>query len=48
MNQSLVDLLTRTFASGALQHPGDANSPARVIRLPASAPPACLKTKRTK
>lgn len=33
-NQLLVDLLTRTFASGALQHPGDANSPARVIPIP--------------
>ncbi|SKS14016.1 Uncharacterised protein [Mycobacteroides abscessus subsp. bolletii] len=33
-NQLLVDLLTRTFAAGALQHPGDANSPARVIPIP--------------
>lgn len=34
MNQAFVDLLTRTFASGALQHPGDANTPARLIPLP--------------
>lgn len=33
-NQLLVDLLTRTFAAGALQHPGDDNSPARVIPIP--------------
>lgn len=34
MTQLLTDLLTRTFATGALQHPGDDNSPARVISIP--------------
>lgn len=34
MNQAVVDLLTRTFASGAVPHPGDANSPPRPIALP--------------
>ncbi|YCU51228.1 hypothetical protein ACRYGS_20855 [Mycobacteroides abscessus] len=33
-NQTLVDLLTRTLASGALPHPGDANSGPRVIPIP--------------
>lgn len=33
-NQLLVDLLTRTFASGALPHPGDTNSGPRTIPIP--------------
>lgn len=33
-NQLLVDLLTRTFASGALPHPGDTNSGPRAIPIP--------------
>lgn len=34
MNQALVDLLARTLASGALSHPGDANSGPRAIPIP--------------
>ncbi|SIE26220.1 hypothetical protein [Mycobacteroides abscessus] len=34
MNQSLVDLLTRTFASSTLMHPRDGNHPARPIPIP--------------
>ncbi len=33
-NQALVDLLTRTFAAGALPHPGDANMGPRTIPIP--------------
>lgn len=34
MTRLLIDLLTRTFAAGALQHPGDENSGPRVIPIP--------------
>lgn len=33
-NQLLADLLTRTFAAGALPHPGDEKSGPRTIPLP--------------
>lgn len=34
MNQAVVDLLTRTLSSGSLPHPGDENTPSRLIPIP--------------
>ncbi len=34
MNQSLIDLLTRTFSAGALPHPGTGNGPPQLIPIP--------------
>lgn len=34
MNQALVGLLARTFSTGSLPHPGDDNTPSRLIPIP--------------
>lgn len=33
-NQAAIDLFTQAFASGSLVHPGDENTPSRVIPIP--------------